>query len=72
MVANAVIFQNVVDMTVAIRQLIQEGYYVSLDDLSALSPYLMEHIKRLGNYVIDLEEQPQPVDGKLEVELKIA
>lgn len=27
-----------------------------------LSPYLMEHIKRFGDYVIDLEERPEPLD----------
>jgi TnpA family transposase len=72
LVANAVIFQNVVDMTAVIRQLRREGYYVDPDDLSALSPYLTEHIKRFGDYVIDLDKQPQPLDGKLELELETA
>jgi len=72
LIANAVIFQNVVDMTTAIRQLGKEGHYVDLDDLSVLSPYLMEHIKRFGDYVIDLEEPPQPLDGKLGLEVKTA
>lgn len=72
LVANAIIFQNVVDLTAAIRQLKREGYYVDLEDLSVLSPYLTEHIKRFGDYIIDLEEPPQPLDGKLEVEFKIA
>lgn len=72
LVANAVIFQNVVDLTAVIRQLRREGYYVDPDDLSVLSPYLMEHIKRFGDYIINLEEPPQPLDGKLELELKIA
>jgi len=72
LVANAVIFQNVVDMTTAIHQLRKEGHYVDPDDLSVLSPYLMEHIKRFGDYVIDLEEPPQPLDGKLGLELKTA
>ncbi|WP_370589787.1 Tn3 family transposase [Thermoactinomyces sp. CICC 10523] len=40
-------------------QLRREGYYIDPDDLSALSPYLTEHIKRFGDYVIDLQEPPQ-------------
>lgn len=72
LVANAVIFQNVVDLTAVVRQLRREGYWINTDDLSALSPYLMEHIKRFGDYVIDLEEPPQPIDGKLELELESA
>jgi hypothetical protein len=38
------------------RQLRREGYYVDPNDLSALSPYLTEHIKRFGDYIIDLED----------------
>ncbi|WP_257129141.1 transposase [Bacillus pseudomycoides] len=71
LVANAVIFQNVVDLTAVIRQLTREGDYVDPEDLSVLSPYLMEHIKRFGDYIIDLEEPPQSLDGKLELELEI-
>jgi TnpA family transposase len=40
LVANAVIFQNVLDLTEVIRQLKHEGYHVDPDDLSAFSPYL--------------------------------
>jgi TnpA family transposase len=72
LVANAIIFQNVVDLTEVIRQLRKEGYTVNPEDLSALSPYLTEHIKRFGDYVIDLEKQPQPFDGKLKLELESA
>ncbi len=68
LVANAVIFQNVVDLTAIVRQLKREGYDVDAEDLSAISPYLTVHIKRFGDYVIDLEEEPQPLDGKLGLE----
>ncbi|WP_275402168.1 Tn3 family transposase [Shimazuella alba] len=66
------IFQNVVDLAEVIRQLRKEGYTVNPEDLSALSPYLTEHIKRFGDYVIDLEKQSQPFDGKLKLELESA
>ncbi len=72
LVANAIIFQNVVDITMVIRQLRKEGHYVDPDDLSVLSPYLMEHIKRFGDYVIDLEERPEPLDGRLGLGFKTA
>ncbi len=39
LVANIMIFQNVVDMTRVIRELQGEGYEISRDDLAALSPY---------------------------------
>ena len=50
LVANIMIFQNVVDMTRVIRELHGEGYEISREDLAALSPYLTRHIKRFGDY----------------------
>jgi hypothetical protein len=64
-VANAVIFQNVVDQTAILRELMDEGYPVAREDLVAPSPYLTGHIKRFGDYVIDLDAAPQPLDGDL-------
>jgi hypothetical protein len=61
-----------VDLTEVIRQLRKEGYMVNPEDLSALSPYLTEHIKQFGDYVIDLENQPQLFDGELKLELESA
>src|SRR5690348_717601 len=40
LVANAVIFQNVVDMTYALRDLMREGHPVSRAAVAGLSPYL--------------------------------
>lgn len=32
-----------------------------------LSPNLTKHIKRFGDYVIDLENIPQPIEGDIPV-----
>jgi TnpA family transposase len=69
LVSNIIIFLNVVDMTFALRQLIQEGHTVTREDLATLSPYLTRHIKRFGDYVIDLEQVPQPLEAELPVPL---
>lgn len=61
LVANAVIFQNVVDVSRILRALIAEGYPVKREDVAALSPYLTRHIKRFGDYFIDLSALPQPL-----------
>jgi hypothetical protein len=66
-VANAVIFQNVVDMTFILWDLIKEGYEFSREDLVILSPYLTRHIKRFGDYLIDLKNIPQPFEGEIPV-----
>jgi TnpA family transposase len=67
LVANIIIFQNVVDMTRVIRDLQCEGYEISRDDLAALSPYLTRHIKRFGDYYFDLGDVPQPLESDLSV-----
>jgi len=65
LVANAVIFQNVVDMTYTLRELAQEGYEVTRANIAVLSPYLTRHIKRFGDYVLDLSNVPQPLESEM-------
>lgn len=67
LVANAVIFQNVVDLTYILRDLVREGYPVVREDVKALSPYITRHIKRFGDYVIDLSSAPRPLDADMAV-----
>ncbi|PGV89606.1 Tn3 family transposase, partial [Bacillus cereus] len=67
LVANAVIFQNVVDITMILWQLKREGYRFSQEDLVMLSPYMTKHIKRFGDYVIDLQNIPQPIEENIPV-----
>lgn len=62
LVANALIFQNVVDQTRIIKNLMDEGFQVKAEDLKTLSPYLTAHIKRFGDYVVDLSSIPPPLD----------
>jgi TnpA family transposase len=61
LVANAVIFQNVVDVSRVLHTLIAEGYPVKREDVAALSPYLTRHVKRFGDYFIDVSVPPQPL-----------
>jgi TnpA family transposase len=69
LVANAVIFQNVVDQSRVLHELMAEGHAVKREDVAALSPYLTGHIKRFGDYVIDLSIAPQPLS---EVEMSLS
>ena len=62
LVANALIFQNVIDQTRIIKDLMNEGFQVKSEDLKTLSPYLTKHVKRFGDYVVDLSEIPPPLD----------
>jgi len=65
LIANAVIFHNVVDLTEVLLQLRKEGFFWEREDSAALSPYLTSHIKRFGDYLIDLDTIPQALDEKL-------
>jgi TnpA family transposase len=61
LVANAVIFQNVVDQSRILTELVTEGFPVHRDDVATLSPYPTSHLKRFGDYVVDVETTPQPL-----------
>ena len=62
LIANSLIFQNVIDQTRIIKNLMLDGFAVKAEDLKILSPYLTAHIKRFGDYVVDLSEIPPPLD----------
>lgn len=61
LVANAVMLNNVVDMTNVLCELQQEGIHVTPEIVSRLSPYLTEHIKRFGLYLLDMAIRPEPL-----------
>jgi hypothetical protein len=67
LVANAVIFQNTVDITAILRSLRQEGERVRRDTVAMLSPYLTRHVRRYGDYVINVENTPDPIDNELDM-----
>ena len=55
---------NVVDMSDAIEAMVDAGAAVTPELLSATSPYLREHIRRLGQYVFDMTDLPGPLDPR--------
>lgn len=56
--ANAVILQNAVDITHILRDLAREGYTITSEMISHLSPYLTKHIRRFGVYYLDMDQAP--------------
>jgi len=61
LLANAVILQNTIDMGSTIKRLEDEGIEVTKQDIKNLSPYLTSHIKRFGEYIIDLDGKSEPI-----------
>src|SRR5260221_12504128 len=64
LVANAVMLHNVVDMTNALHDLQQDGVCLTQELVARFSPYLTEHLKRFGQYLVDLTAPPLPFDIK--------
>jgi len=60
LVANAIMLHNVVDMTNVLSVLQQEGVQITPALARHLSPYLTEHLKRFGQYVLDMATPPEP------------
>ncbi len=63
LLADSVVLQNAADMTHALRLLAEEGYPLRREEVAQLSPYVTEHVKRFGDYVVDLETVPAPLDA---------
>ena len=62
LVANALMVQNVADTTTILRQLMNEGYYITPQILATFNPYAREHLKRFGLYIVDFEVPPDTLD----------
>jgi TnpA family transposase len=65
LVANLVVFHNVVSMTRVLQELIDEGYPVTPAIIARLSPYKREHINRFGHYDLRFDQVPQPLIEEL-------
>ncbi|WP_206755407.1 Tn3 family transposase [Trichocoleus desertorum] len=71
-VACAVILQNAVDISWAIQSLHAEGHKVDRESLAVLSLYMTRQLKRFGDYVVDLQPIPQPLETAISLPVKIA
>lgn len=58
LVANAIMLHNVVDLTNILTDMAADGYSVTKENVAGLSPYLREHIRRFGQYVLDMSRSP--------------
>ena len=64
LVTNAIMLSNVLDMSAAIRQLTMTGVIITTQAVAELSPYLRQHIARYGEWSVDVEEAPPPLDER--------
>ena len=62
LVANAIMLSNVADMTEALAAMAADGHPVTPSLVAGLSPYMREHIRRFGQYVLDMDDLPSPLN----------
>ena len=60
-VANSIMLHNVASLTKVINDIIEDGREVSEESISRLSPYTRQHIRRFGQYTINMEQTPNPL-----------
>ncbi len=61
LVANTVMLQNVIDITMAISKVANEGFSVTKELVSHLSPYMTQHIRRFGEYILEMDDPAEPL-----------
>ena len=69
-IANCVMLDNTIEISAALNRLAQEGLVATIDELAALSPYQTRHIKRFGNYELDVTAIPVPITDDLTFAIK--
>lgn len=62
LVANTVMLSNVVDLTDVLTGMIQDGHAVTPELVGHLSPYIRNHIRRFGRFILDMEQIPAPLN----------
>lgn len=62
LVANAIMLSNVADLTGALSSMAKDGHPVTPALVACLSPYMREHIRRFGQYVLDMDDLPGPLN----------
>jgi TnpA family transposase len=65
LISNLVMLHNLIDMTELLQQLKQEGHAVNAKTLARISPYLTEHIRRFGEYIIDMNQTIEKIPFEL-------
>jgi TnpA family transposase len=70
LIANCVMLDNTLEISASLNTLAKEGRVPTVDQLAALSPYQTRHIKRFGDYELDLSAIAEPVMDDLTFEIE--
>ncbi|WP_051864850.1 Tn3 family transposase [Streptosporangium roseum] len=67
LVADLVMYQTTLDMSLVLNQLRGEGQAVHRTDVAIMSPYQEDNVRRFGDYVYDLNAPLEDMDVNLEL-----
>ena len=62
LIANAVMLSNVADLTEVLSIMAKDGHPVTAALAASISPYIREHIRRFGRFVLDMTDLPDALD----------
>jgi hypothetical protein len=63
LVANLLIFHNVVTMSKALERLASEGHALDAELIASSSRYQTEHLNRFGRYALNRDRVPDPLNS---------
>ena len=64
LVANTIMLHNVSDLTDILTDMAAEGWTLTKELIARLSPYMREHLRRFGQYMLDMDDLPPPLVPK--------
>ena len=63
-VAGAIMLSNVADLTELLSSMAEEGFRITKELVAGLSLYMREQLRRFGQYFLDMNDQPPPLEPK--------
>lgn len=65
LIANLLIFHNLVTLDRTLEKLKSDGYILNEGAVDDLSPYQTWHLNRFGNYAVNMDRVPEPLNFEL-------
>jgi len=65
LIANLLIFHNLVTLDRALEKLKSDGHIIDEGAVDDLSPYQTGHLNRFGNYAVNMDRVPEPLNFEL-------
>jgi hypothetical protein len=59
---NVVMLSNVADLTDVLSAMANDGHTVTPELVACASPYMREHIRRVGKFALDMNDLPDPLN----------